>query len=153
MLTPEEWMDINLRAFDREIEFGFRKEKGIRILFVKDRGVGFDVNHAGRIFQPFERLQQEQTYDGTGMGLAFVSKKYTQAPCQHMGGEFTGERRPILLYRVRSRFPGWPVEEGDGKRLVDGRGQGFRQAMGYRAGLPTILGAILIVSPDDMFEA
>lgn len=37
---------------------------------VKDNGIGFENEHAKRIFQPFQRLRGRSEYDGAGMGLA-----------------------------------------------------------------------------------
>jgi light-regulated signal transduction histidine kinase (bacteriophytochrome) len=41
---------------------------------VQDNGIGFDKKYLDRIFAVFERLHGEQEYEGTGMGLAIVSK-------------------------------------------------------------------------------
>jgi signal transduction histidine kinase len=36
---------------------------------LEDNGIGFDMQHAEAIFQPFTRLHGRQ-YEGTGIGLA-----------------------------------------------------------------------------------
>jgi signal transduction histidine kinase len=41
---------------------------------VEDNGVGFDVAHAGRLFQPFARLHPESQFEGTGLGLSIVRR-------------------------------------------------------------------------------
>lgn len=41
---------------------------------VGDNGVGFDMNHAKRLFQPFQQLHADQGYGGTGIGLASVRR-------------------------------------------------------------------------------
>jgi PAS domain S-box-containing protein len=41
---------------------------------VKDNGIGFDSQHANRIFEPFFRLHSKSAYRGSGLGLAIVAK-------------------------------------------------------------------------------
>jgi PAS domain S-box-containing protein len=41
---------------------------------VKDNGIGFEAQHANRIFEPFFRLHSKASYSGSGLGLAIVAK-------------------------------------------------------------------------------
>jgi PAS domain S-box-containing protein len=68
--------------------------KFVRI-WVTDRGIGIDPEHHARIFRPFERLHGIESYKGTGIGLAVVSKSV-----ERMGGTF-----------------GIESEEGEGSRF------------------------------------
>lgn len=53
-----------------EITFGAEQLQGSTTYFVRDNGVGFDVQRAERLFQPFRRLHSSKDYEGLGMGLA-----------------------------------------------------------------------------------
>ncbi len=56
------------------ISVGSKEVGGKTIYFVADNGAGFDMVHAKNLFGTFERMHTVAEFQGTGIGLALVSR-------------------------------------------------------------------------------
>lgn len=71
------------------IEIGGRETETSCILWVRDNGIGFDMQYHDRIFEIFQRLHRAEDYSGTGVGLAIVRKAM-----ERMNGRAWAESEP-----------------------------------------------------------
>lgn len=87
-LLGNAWKYTRPRTAPR-IEFGIHQRTGETVYFVRDNGIGFDMAHAGTLFQPFRRLVNVSQYEGTGIGLAAVRRAV-----EYYGGRIWAEAEP-----------------------------------------------------------
>jgi PAS domain S-box-containing protein len=82
-LLKQVWTNLLANAFKYTsrraaaiIEIGSYQDNGTgeQVYFVKDNGVGFDMDYAQKLFGVFQRLHRAEDYEGTGVGLAIVQR-------------------------------------------------------------------------------
>jgi len=72
-LTGNAWK-YTAKTEQPAIEFSTTQVDGEAAYYLRDNGVGFDMQHASTLFAPFKRLHRVEEFEGTGIGLATAQR-------------------------------------------------------------------------------
>jgi PAS domain S-box-containing protein len=68
-------LKYSAKSARKRIEIGCSEQTGSFVIYyVKDEGVGFNMEYKHKLFEVFQRLHKETDYKGTGVGLAIVKR-------------------------------------------------------------------------------
>ncbi|UFS71426.1 PAS domain-containing sensor histidine kinase [Geomonas sp. RF6] len=84
-LLGNAWKFTRHRPYAR-VRLGVVDLNGRETFFLRDNGIGFELEDTPQLFEPFQRLQNAKSFPGCGIGLATVRRVF-----QRHGGEIWAE--------------------------------------------------------------
>lgn len=87
-----------------KIEFGSFLQDNETVCFVRDNGVGFNMQHVDDLFCPFKRLHDTVDFEGAGVGLATVLRIINRHGGRVWGEGVEGEGA-TFYFSVPERLP------------------------------------------------
>ncbi|MBS0288613.1 MAG: hypothetical protein JSS07_01080 [Proteobacteria bacterium] len=63
---------FSCNADNPTIEIGYQEHHDEIIYFIRDNGIGFDMQYINKLFKPFQKLHHEPRYCGVGLGLTIT---------------------------------------------------------------------------------
>jgi light-regulated signal transduction histidine kinase (bacteriophytochrome) len=82
-------LKFSRRREEAKIEIGCQKIDQQNAYFIRDNGIGFEMQYAPKLFQVFQKLHTGDEFEGSGIGLAMAHRVITRH-----GGKIWTESKP-----------------------------------------------------------
>lgn len=86
------------------IQVGCEVQDGVAMYCVRDNGAGFDMTHADKLFDAFQRLHPQAQFEGSGVGLSIV-RNIVQRHAGQIWAEAAPERGACFRFTLTASKP------------------------------------------------